>query len=556
MGNGGDGVNITVAPSNTIGGSTPGERNIIAGNKAHGITISSVNPAVPGQFSAVVIGNSIGTDATGNRPLGNSQDGILVANSSGVVIGGPIDAMRNLVAGNDGAGVQLLNATSVAVMGNFIGTNAAGNTALPNAVGVFINSGRGNVIGGPTPTPGQGAGNLISGNTNAGILIFGQNTVQNLVLGNLIGTDLAGATTLSNTIGVSLIDVAGNTIGGASAMLRNVISGNTSAGIYLFDRGTTGNQVLGNFIGTNLDGTRAIDVPQPLNPLLPPRQNLGVLLNDAPSNQIGDLTSGLIGGAPGARNLISGNVVGVEIAGAIGRGNVIGGNFLGTDVTGRMALANRVGVFLNNAGAGVSGGGGVTTAGNLILRNVVSGNSSTGVQLLGTGATGNVIQGNYIGTDASGSVALPGQTQTAGIFIQGSPKNTIGGPTPQDRNVIAGNAGTGGLNSAGVYFFAGAAGNVVRGNFIGTDATGNKVIGNGAYGVLLFNAPNNSVDRSNSGNNRLKNNGIAAFRVFTGPVSSGSSSQSSQTSGRVRVRVTGHPRLGRPFVRLAHGPRG
>jgi hypothetical protein len=273
---------------------------------------------------------------------------------------------------------------------------------------------------------------------------------------------------------------------------------------------------------------------------------------------IGDASSGLIGGATGARNLISGNVVGLQITGATARGNVVVGNFVGTDPTGTTPLGNQVGVFINNAGAGAAIGGNVPTAGNIILRNVVSGNTSTGVQLLGSAATGNLIQANYIGLDATGSVALPGQLQSAGVFIESAPANTIGGSSAATRNVISGNAGATGQNSAGVYFFSGSAGNVVMGNFIGTDATGSRGIGNGAYGVLLFNAPNNTVDRSNSGNNRLTNpGGIAAFREFSGPVSSASSSQSSKSSKRVKtqVRATGHPGNHRPFLKPAHGAR-
>jgi hypothetical protein len=197
-------------------------------------------------------------------------------------------------------------------------------------------------------------------------------------------------------------------------------------------------------------------------------------------------------------------------------------------------------------------GGNVPTAGNVILHNVVSGNTSTGVQLLGPGATGNLIQANYIGLDATGSVALPGETQSAGVFIESAPGNTIGGTSAATRNVISGNAGVNGQNSAGVYFFSGSAGNVVEGNFIGTNATGSTGIGNGAYGVLLFNAPNNTVDRSNTAINRLVNpGGIAAFREFTGPVSSASASPAAVKAAGVKaqVRATGHPGINRAFLK-------
>ncbi len=547
LGNVGDGVVITAAPSNVIGGATLGDGNLIAGN-THGINISGVGPAAGQVFSEVVSGNTIGTDVTGTVALGNTSDGILVNGATSVLIGGPIGAMRNILSGNAGAGVQLQGAALVSILGNAIGTNAAGSAAIPNVVGVAINTSTSNFIGGPTATPGQGVGNLISGNTSAGIEIFGQDAMQNQVVGNLIGTDSTGNASLSDGSGVVLVDVAGNTIGGPSALFRNVISGNVTAGVYLFDTGSISNVVQGNYIGTNLAGTAAIIVPGGLNGL----QNLGVFLNDAPGNLIGDASSGLIGGASGARNLISGNVVGIQITGATGRGNVVAGNFVGTGPTGTTSLGNQVGVFINNAGAGASVGGNVPTVGNVILHNVVSGNTSTGVQLFGPSATGNLIEANYIGLDVTGSVALPGETQSAGVFIESAPGNTIGGSSAATRNVISGNAGVNGQSSAGVYFFSGSAGNVVTGNFIGTDASGSRGIGNGAYGVLLFNAPNNTVDRSNTGNNRLTNpGGIAAFREFSGPVSSASTSPAATKAARVKtqVRATGHPGINRAFLK-------
>ena len=219
VGNSGDGVIITRAPpSNTIGGTMTGAGNLIAGNKAHGINITSVTgPALGQSSSEVVIGNFIGTDVTGASGLGNSQDGILVDNSSAVLIGGSIDAMRNIISGNSGAGVQISgqNTAQNVVQGNSIGTNAAGNAPLPNTTGVAINNGSANVIGGPTPMPGQGVGNLISGNFN-GVTISGASATGNLVQGDLIGTDVTGAKPLRNDRDGVFVDAAQNAIGGTA----------------------------------------------------------------------------------------------------------------------------------------------------------------------------------------------------------------------------------------------------------------------------------------------------------------------------------------------------
>ena len=252
-----------------------------------------------------------------------------------------------------------------------------------------------------------------------------------------------------------------------------------------------------------------------------------------------------------ARNIIAGVNTGIEIFAPQSplnstAGSMIWGNYIGTDVTGEVALGNQVGVYINTALSNMIGG--PTALPGTGRGNVISGNL-IGIYLLASTTMGNQIQGNLIGLDAAGKAPLGNYI---GIFLNGASNNTIGGPTPKDRNVIAGNAGTQG-QSAGVYFFAGAAGNVVRGNFIGTNATGNKVIGR-CLRRLLYNVPNNSVlDRSNSGTTGSRTMGsppsacspapwhIRAVRVLT-------------DVGRVRVRVTGIP-VWAGAVRLAHGPR-
>src|SRR5439155_26762615 len=100
-------------------------------------------------------------------------------------------------------------------------------------------------------------------------------------------------------------------------------------------------------------------------------------------------------------------------------------------------------------------------------------------------ATANVVQGNYIGVDATGSTALG--NGDAGVAITNTANNTVGGTTPPARNVISGN------QQAGVAISqAGATGNVVQGNYIGTDASGMSPLGNGT-GVEISDAPSNLV---------------------------------------------------------------
>src|ERR1044071_4565776 len=115
--------------------------------------------------------------------------------------------------------------------------------------------------------------------------------------------------------------------------------------------------------------------------------------------------------------------------------NVIQGNYIGTDITGTSALTNSI------AGIGISNAGG-----NLIsARNIISGNDANGIYIAGNGAFGNVIQGNFIGTDVTGMIGLPNGRAlpvldgAGGIQISGAPGNMIGGKDPGAGNVISAN---------------------------------------------------------------------------------------------------------------------
>ena len=132
-----------------------------------------------------------------------------------------------------------------------IGTDRAGTVSLPNDEGIDIASGAsGNTIGGTA----SGAGNLISGNQNAGVDIE-ETSTSNVVAGNQIGTDITGTVAMPNNIGIF---VAGtdNTIGGTTAGAGNLISGN-GFGVQ-FESPSTGNIVAGNLIGTDVTGTLAV----------------------------------------------------------------------------------------------------------------------------------------------------------------------------------------------------------------------------------------------------------------------------------------------------------
>ncbi len=470
-----NGVVIAGATNNTIGGTTAANRNIISGNHIEGVNLNGV-----GTTGNVVLGNYIGTDTNGTAQLGNISAGVLITNgATGNTVGGTAVGAGNVVSANGNAatfigGVYLtgVGTSGNVVAGNLIGTDKSGLLALGNNWdGVGIEAGAsGNTIGGTAP----GARNVISANAAVGAEIDGAGSSANIIAGNYIGTDITGAAALGNTVAGVLLRVGaiGNTVGGATPAARNVISGNTADGVLIRDAATTGNVVLGNYIGTNAAGLAAI-----------PNTSDGVAIaSGANGNTIGGI-------AAGARNVISGNAArGVMIQDAGTSGNVVEGNYIGTDISGLVALSNNDdGVLIFNSASGNTVGGTATGA-----RNVLSANSLFGVYIAGSTTTGNVVEGNYIGTDVSGSAALG---NIAGVVVGGASNNTIGGTTSAARNVISGNL------DVGVDFELGATGNVFEGNYVGTDATGASAIGNGngGSGITIPAASDNIIGGTTAG---------------------------------------------------------
>ena len=228
-----------------------------------------------------------------------------------------------------------------------IGTNPAGTAPVPNSAdGVLIESGAAaNTIGGTA----AGAGNVISGNDSSGVEIEAS---DNLVVGNLIGTNAAGTGAMGNAYSGVYVGAASNTIGGTTAAARNVISANGLAGISQgIDLAASNTLVEGNYIGTDVTGTVALG-----------NHGQGIWAT-AGSNTVG-------GTASGAGNLISGNTV-VGIWFYSGNGNLVEGNLVGTDVTGARALGNTYSGIQLQSNNNIVGG---TTA---AARNVVSGNGFT-----------------------------------------------------------------------------------------------------------------------------------------------------------------------------------
>ncbi|MCI0693191.1 T9SS type A sorting domain-containing protein [candidate division KSB1 bacterium] len=251
LGNGFDGVTILDASGNTIGGTMPKARNVISGNKKRGVFIFiSAGAATENQIK----GNFIGTDVTGTVALGNSGYGVLIQDAPNNKIGGTIPGARNVISGNNFNGVGILGsggsgATGNLVQGNFIGTDVTGTVALGNGNnGIDIGYASGNTIGGTMP----GARNIISGNKAVGVFILGFGTLStnNVVQGNLIGTDKNGSRAIPNgSFGVEIDNAINNIIGGTTVGARNAIAYNGRDGVRV--NSGTGNAILSNSIFSN-----------------------------------------------------------------------------------------------------------------------------------------------------------------------------------------------------------------------------------------------------------------------------------------------------------------
>ncbi|MGH3130707.1 MAG: right-handed parallel beta-helix repeat-containing protein, partial [Gaiellaceae bacterium] len=178
-----DGSNVTVAGANGLTINAAG--TTVRGLVINRFPLAGIRVLGP---DSVVSGNYLGTDMTGTVDRGN-QIGVVVDDPS--VIGGWNADDRNVISGNQ-VGIYLTApASGVQILGNFIGTNAAGTSALPNTDGIFFDSASDNEIGNV-----EGGGNVISGNNQFGVRI--QNGDRNRVTNNRIGTDESGESELGN----------------------------------------------------------------------------------------------------------------------------------------------------------------------------------------------------------------------------------------------------------------------------------------------------------------------------------------------------------------------
>jgi len=351
---------------------------------------------------------------------------------------------------------------NITVTCNNIGTDLAGAALAPS-----VNADSGIRLEGTTTFnviggTGEAERNIVSGSSASGIWFLGPGVDNNIVQGNYIGTDVTGTFAIQNGAnGLQLQDANNNTIGGSVAGQGNVISGNGLNGVFIGGpAGSDLNVLKGNYIGTDAAGLAAI-----------PNFNSGVDLNKGSTNTFG--TS-----VVSDRNIFSGNS-GNGMSIQEGNNNIIQNNYFGLDVNGG-ALGNG----LN--GLGMSGAVGVLDSnqigGNRLAGegNIFSGNGANGMNTNNDSNT--IIKGNIFGLDPTGNSKIP--NIGSGLAPNTETFAIIGSATAGEGNIISGN------NQDGLHFDFGG-GVTIKGNIIGPDITGTINLGNGNDGMVLANQPNN-----------------------------------------------------------------
>ena len=446
---------ITISsPSNRIGGTTAGERNVISGFSNYGVTITGTNAT-----ANIVQGNYIGINATGNGMTVN-EIGIRIEQSIGNTIGGVGIESRNFIGNSRKSGIEITGdrAFHNNIINNSIGigplTNAIPNgVAIPNG-GILLNAGSNSILF-----------NVVSGNIGNGVGIMPGNR-GNVLAGNIIGLDPSGTQLFPNSIsGVAITEASSNTIG--SALFPNIISGNGQSGIRIIGPGAEGNVLVNNRIGTDITGTL-------------PRGNSGngIVLDHARQTIIGTTNAG---------NVISANGDnGVFIIGSQSDSSAIHFNLIGLDAPGTNSLGNTaMGILISGSGGHRIGSNG---------RNYISGNGSYGISMIGSECSNSVVHGNYIGVGTNGAKAIPNMN---GISMQ----NISGPGVVVSNNIISGNIS----NGIELQFVNSAL--LVAGNIIGLSASASTIVSNGGSGITIFGSDGVRI----GGNSASERNTIAGY---------------------------------------------
>ncbi len=453
---------MTDATSNYIGNHTI-QFNIPLTDAGYDATTGTFTIHLQSELPYLLIASNItidGTTQTANQGNTNPNgpeivlDGGNMSLMSCFRIASANNTIKGFVIGGFQYAILLFGANGGTISDCYIGTASDGVTPFPNQYGIGLSGGTYGAYNLGYARNTTIRNNVLSGNTAAGIVMEGSGTQNNVVVGNRIGVSANGDLPLSNHYGIIVMTNAkNNRIGGTTAADRNIISANTEIGIYI--ESADSNVVCGNYIGVDATGTRTFEYAP----------DSAIQANGVEINTTGK--HNLIGGStPEARNIISGNrVYGCIYYGNCSKNN-IAGNYIGTDVTGTAAIPNATGICVDGS-----------SNHNIMEYNVLSGNRSYGLFIVTRGTDGNIFRGNKVGTDATGTTALPNDV---GLMLAADAKdNVIGGDAPEDRNLFSGNL------YAGIEVTdAGTENNRIAGNFVGVDATGNQPLPNG-NGIIV-----------------------------------------------------------------------
>ncbi len=494
-----------------------GDGSVTGGN---GITIESTTLS-PNNGSNLIRADFLGTDGTGTLDKGNDATGLNIFDSDNNQIGGTDPSDRNVMSGNgtrgkNGVGIALTAGNSNNFQGNIIGLNALGTGKLGNSKGLFF-AGSNNTFGGDD----AGAGNTVSGNGEPrppsdpdplGCDGFGLTvdllidldtgellTLNNTFAGNRLGTNPAGTQGFGNCwAALSTLPLTQTFIGSITQDGRNVISDNGMDAIHCQDFYSTPTeggfcQISGNNIGTDITGAVALpnDARNARSGVQGIQGGAVWIHNSFTISSVGAPGGGDPFGVActGFCNLISGNVPlsGVALE-RTGYGTVgVFDNFIGTNQDAHYTIPNdNIGVGANSLGDTYIGLGDPDNK----LGNVISGNGGYGISV--AGGVGQAftfdttyIEANFVGTDSTGSFALPNSGNNSccfgGAISVVAPYTTqvvIGTTDFAARNIVSGNND----NGIRVRDFGGHT--TIVNNLVGLNSS-LAALGNTGWGITL-----------------------------------------------------------------------
>ncbi len=452
---------VNASPSTTLLDFSSGSQGSVITGLA--IVTSDIGLGL-GSDNITVIACRIGTDFADSIGRGNYRGLMITGNACQIGTGNTSDL--NVISGNTQGIVA--QAQDTKIMGNFIGVNRSGTAARPNTQGVLLILGERCQLGGDRSlgTGPLGQGNLISGNSAIGVNLLYSN--DNVIAGNVFGLALDMSTPMGTGTAIYMDSSQFNNIGRPLPNWGNVIV-NGTYGIQL--EGGDHNRIQNNLLGITPAGAAAGNIAN-------------IYLHNSSANVIGGCQAS---GCYERNTIGSATFYGVHLSGSTG--NTICGNVIGLGLDGTTNRANPWAVFITDSSHGNAIGG--TNAESSHPRgNVISG-GNYGIDI--SSGANNVIQGNWIGTDITGTLA---RGSMWGVRVENADCSgtVVGGTDPGLRNIIS-------SNGYGIYLHS--FGHRVQGNYLGVTGDGLGSLPNAQQQIYLDNAYNCEIGGSSVGAKNL-----------------------------------------------------